>query len=78
MEKELLGLTEKEEVKWASYLREFHDDVYPMFKPFGISMGDAMMIFKLNELRNDIVDLSEALTEEDSDDGDDDGWTKTS
>ena len=49
-----------------------------MFKPFGISMGDAMMIFKLNELRNDIVDLSEALTEEDSDDGEDDGWTKTS
>lgn len=78
VEFDLLGLTEQQERTWAAYLKEFHESIYPLFERHNIPMGDALIIFKINEMRNEIIKLQDIILEVDTeDDGESDGWTKT-
>jgi hypothetical protein len=51
------SLTEKQEEAWRQYMHDFKRDIFPMYSEFGICMGEALIIWKLNEVRNEVLSL---------------------
>jgi len=47
----------EQRTEWCEYLRGFHAEVYPLFAPHGISMGEALVIWQVSRVRNAIVEL---------------------
>lgn len=52
---------EATEVNWIEYLSEFKEEIYPIFEKHGISFADAIIIWKLNTVRNSIDKVEELL-----------------
>ena len=60
------GLSESDERDWRDYLADFQRDIWaPMFKPYGVSLGDALIIWKLNALNSNVCDVESAIREDD-------------
>lgn len=50
-----LWLSEAEEVSWHEFLKGFIEDAYPkLFAPHGITLGDALIIWGLNDIRAEL------------------------
>jgi hypothetical protein len=60
------GFDEDAEREWRGYLSHFRDNVYPMFRDFGVSFDAALTCWFVNRLRNAIPD----------DDAGNDPWKK--
>ena len=58
---EIIGLTEKTEERYHDFLREFENDVWPIFKKFGYTRDTSLLFFKLNNIENAVCDLCERL-----------------
>jgi hypothetical protein len=57
-------LDEEIEISWLTFLRRFETQIYPsLFKSSGISMSDAMLLWELSNLRNEITSLREDLSD---------------
>lgn len=63
----------KETLKgWKSALERFRCNIYPTFEPFGFSIAEAFLAFKLNELQNQLDE------HRDLDEEDDEPWKRKS
>lgn len=55
----MVELSEENEINWRHALIDFKRDIFPMFADQGISLAEAFIIWKLNEIRNDIIELQD-------------------
>ena len=44
--------------EWRTYLAGFDAEVYPLFAPFGITRGEALITWQINRVRNALYDLA--------------------
>ncbi len=51
---------------WHAFVDDFRRDVYPIVAEHGISLGEAIITFKLNELANILADIRDLLSEEET------------
>ena len=56
-EAEGLQFNEDTEESWIGYLRQFKEDVYPVFEPYGFTLPEAFAIWSQNKLHNVIADI---------------------
>jgi hypothetical protein len=56
---DFIDFTEAIERSWRLYIRHFRDEVYPMFGEQRISLGDALIIWELNRMKNAITSLAD-------------------
>jgi hypothetical protein len=49
---------------WHGFVDDFRRDVYPLVAEHGVSLGEAIITFKLNELANILADIRDLLSEE--------------
>ena len=47
------------ERSWRAYMNAFQTDVFPMFKQYGLSLTDSLIIWELNRMKNAINRLAE-------------------
>jgi len=52
-----IELDEESEISWTVFLRDFEEQVWPMFKKMGYTKDTALMIWKLNIMENEIENL---------------------
>ena len=56
------GLDEEAERQWRDYLPDFKRDVWePLFKPYGVTLGEALIVWKLNTMNNNVIDVENAI-----------------
>lgn len=67
-EQEPLLDDEKQEIMWVDYLKQFRDDVYPLFQQSGFSLPEAFSCWQMNRVNNSIHKLIEYFEEEDGED----------
>jgi hypothetical protein len=54
-------------VRWAEYCAQFRAEVYPIFAAAGLTFGEALLVFKMNEVRNELIEQNERLGDDDPD-----------
>lgn len=60
---ESLTFTEQAEQSWIGYLKQFKDEVYPTFEPYGFTLPEAFNAWMHNKLSNAVDTLIDRLTE---------------
>ena len=60
-EREGLGTSEREEQDWIEYLADFKAEIFPIFASHGMTMAEALTIWKMTALRNEIVELERII-----------------
>lgn len=54
---------------WHEFIEEFNRDVWPLFAEFGgVSKGEAMILWQLNRLWNQMLDVEAAVLDVDRED----------
>jgi hypothetical protein len=49
---------------WKTYLMDFQERVYPAaFEPFGFTLPEAFLVWKLNQMNNNVMDVETAVKE---------------
>lgn len=67
-----LNTNEETEISWINGLKEFDEEVWPIFQRRGYSKGDAMMLYQMQGIKNALYTIQEIL-QEGSITGEDDG-----
>jgi hypothetical protein len=49
-----IDFSEDIERSWRVYMTNFQNEVYPMFKQYGLNIGDALIVWELNRMKNAI------------------------
>lgn len=47
-----LTFTEDEERSWRAYLRDFREQIYPVFEQHGFTLAEAFLGWQLNRVHN--------------------------
>lgn len=63
-EEEIIELTEANQYDWRQFLDEFEEQVWPLFCKHGFTKGEALLIFELNKMNNELTKLNENLTDD--------------
>lgn len=58
-----VGFDEKTERSWRVYLRHFKEEVYPVFQEHGFTLGEALMNWEINRMKNALNRLVDILEE---------------
>ena len=62
-----LGQDEETKNSWREYLTVFETRMWPIFQSHGLTKGEALIVWKLNELKNlmddDLEQIHEALND---------------
>lgn len=53
--------TEVDEVYWREFLTQFEEQIYPIFKNKGYSLGEALIVWQLNKAFNTLDHIEEHL-----------------
>ena len=53
---------------WHEWIEEFERDIWPIFAEFGVAKGEAMILFQLNRLWSQMLDVEAAILDMDSED----------
>lgn len=54
-----LEFSEEHERSWRAYLRDFKDNVYPIFEPYGFTLPEAFLAWQMNRVNNNVSQLGE-------------------
>jgi hypothetical protein len=49
--------------EWGKYLMDFQERVFPTFSPYGFTVAEAFLVWRINELNNNIIDVETAVKE---------------
>lgn len=60
-----IELDEATEISWTVFLRDFEEQVWPIFEKRGYSRDTALMIWKLNIMENEIENLVGMFSDDD-------------
>jgi len=53
--------TEETEEGWRQFLAEFKENVLPIFSQHGMTMGEALVVWKLNEIGTTLNNIETSL-----------------
>lgn len=59
-----LSFSERAEINWTQYLKDFREQVFPVFELQGISFESAFMCWVLNKVNNTLCEVADFLEKE--------------
>jgi len=60
-------LDEAVEISWLEFFNRFDDEIYPaIFRPRGLTRAEALMLWELSNMRNEVTTLLDTIREEHS------------
>lgn len=60
----IINTSPEEMASWRKYLMDFQERIYPAaFEPFGFTLPEAFLVWKINQLNNNIIDVETAVKE---------------